>query len=189
MNFVEPIRSKKDIEKMKLILKRNGYRDYFLFTLGINVGLRISDLLKLKTDDVFDYEKNIVKETIRMRDKKTNKDNRFPIISELAFEIEKYLEVMGLNKGDYLFQSRKGFNKPITPDRAYMIIREAGKEIGLNNLGSHSLRKTFGYWHYKRKKDLALLMEIFNHSSHKVTMRYIGIDIDYKRESLKGGFL
>lgn len=189
MNFVEPIKSKKDINKMKNVLKRNSYRDYFMFTLGINVGLRISDLLRLKADDVFDFEKNIAKNTIYMRDKKTNKENRFPVIPELAEEIEKYIDIMDLKEGDYLFQSRKGNNKPITTDRAYIIIRDTGKEIGLNHLGSHTLRKTFGYHFYQRTKDIATLMEMFNHSSMKVTLRYLGIDIDYKRESLKGGFL
>lgn len=190
MNFVEPIKNKKDIEKMKLVLKRNGYRDYFLFTLGINIGLRIGDLVKLKTDDVKDFDTNSIKATIYMKDNKTKKMNNFPIIPELALEIEQYIEGMGLKRGEYLFQSRKGSNKPITTDRAYMIIRNAGEEIGLKHIGSHTLRKTFAFWFYHRNnKDLALTMEMLNHSSPKDTIRYLGIDIDYKREALKGGFL
>jgi len=190
MNFVEPIKDKNDIEKMKLILKRNGYRDYFLFTLGINIGLRIGDLLKLKTNDLKDFDKNSIKSIIYMKDNKTNKINNFPIIPELALEIEKYIEIMGLQEGDYLFQSRKGLNRSITPDRAYMIVRNAGEEIGLKHIGSHTLRKTFAFWFYHRNnKDIALTMEMLNHSSPKDTIRYLGIDIDYKREALKGGFL
>ena len=49
MEFVEPIRDKRKIELVKVILKENGFRDYMLFLMGINSGLRISDILKLKT--------------------------------------------------------------------------------------------------------------------------------------------
>ena len=48
MEFVEPIRDKRKIELVKVILKKNGFRDYMLFLMGINSGLRISDILKLK---------------------------------------------------------------------------------------------------------------------------------------------
>ena len=52
MEFVEPIRGKRKIELVKVILKKNDFRDYMLFLMGINSGLRISDILKLKVSDV-----------------------------------------------------------------------------------------------------------------------------------------
>ncbi len=52
MEFVEPIRDKRKIELVKVILKKNDFRDYMLFLMGINSGLRISDNLKLKVSDV-----------------------------------------------------------------------------------------------------------------------------------------
>lgn len=52
MEFVEPIRDKRKIELVKVILKENGFRDYMLFLMEINSGLRISDILKLKVSDV-----------------------------------------------------------------------------------------------------------------------------------------
>ena len=52
MKFVEPIRDKRKIELVKVILKKNDFRDYMLFLMGINSGLRISDILKLKVSDV-----------------------------------------------------------------------------------------------------------------------------------------
>lgn len=52
MEFVEPIRDKRKIELVKVILKKNDFRDYMLFLMGINSGLRISDFLKLKVSDV-----------------------------------------------------------------------------------------------------------------------------------------
>ena len=77
MAFVQPIRDRKQIESMKKVLKANSLRDYCLFTLGINSGLRISDLLKLKVADVMDGKK--VKDRITIREQKTNKSKDFPL--------------------------------------------------------------------------------------------------------------
>lgn len=83
-----------------------------------------------------------------------------------------------MKTGEYLFKSRKGENRPITTVQAYRIISEAAKRIGLEEIGIHTMRKTFGYWHYQKYKDVAILQEIFNHLSPSVTLRYIGINQD-----------
>ena len=74
MEFVEPIRDKRKIELVKVILKKNDFRDYMLFLMGINSGLRISDILKLKVSDVRG------KQYIEVKEQKT--DN---ILNILAF--------------------------------------------------------------------------------------------------------
>lgn len=77
---------------------------------------------------------------------------------------------------EYVFRSREGLNKPIS--QYINILREAAEYVGLDSIGTHTLRKTFGYWHYKKFKDVALLQEMFNHSSPDITLRYIGITQD-----------
>lgn len=184
MEFVEPIKNKDDIQRMKDYLLKQSYRNYFMFTLGINVGFSIKNLLSLKVRDLREKDhmgNYYIKDVICVDNKK------FPIIPELVVEITKY--VNGMEDDEYLFKSNKGKNKPITTDRAYIIIRDAGNALGIPRLGSHSLRKTFGYWHYQRNKDLSLLMNLFNLPSLKVTAKYLSLDVDYKRESLKGGYL
>ena len=59
-------------------------------------------------------------------------------------------------------------------------------KVGLQDIGSHSLRKTFGFWNYELYKDVAILQEIFNHSSPSITLRYIGITEDMKNETIIG---
>jgi len=62
---------------------------------------------------------------------------------------------------------------------AYYMIRDACKAAGLEEkIGTHSMRKTFGYHHYQQFKDVVLLQKIFNHSSPQITLRYIGIEQD-----------
>lgn len=166
---VQPIRSKVKIEEVKQILKERSKRDYFLFVMGINCGLRISDMLQLKVKDV------LGKEYIRINEDKTDKPKRFKINAYLQSEIEAYAADM--NSDGYLFPSRKG-NKPITRVQAYRILNKVAEEVGLEEIGTHTLRKTFGYHFYKKTKDVAMLQDIFNHSAPSVTKRYIGISQD-----------
>lgn len=167
MKKVEPIRNNKKIKEMKGVLKRHNFRDYILFELGINSGLRISDLLQLKVKDV----KNTYQ--ISVKEKKTGKNKIFSINERVERQLNDY--IVGMDREEYLFQSRKGENKPIGRVQAYRVLKKAGEEIGLNKVGTHTLRKTFGYWHYKRNQDVALLQKIFNHSSPSITLDYIGI--------------
>ena len=168
MKKVEPIRDPKKIKEMKAVLKRHNFRNYLLFEFGINSGLRISDLLKLQVKDVKGKYK------INLTEKKTNKHKEFAINPRLEKMISEY--ITGLDPEEYLFQSRKGENKPISRVQAYRVLKKAAKEVGLEKIGTHTLRKTFGYHHYKKYKDVALLQNIFNHSSPSITLDYIGIN-------------
>jgi integrase len=84
-----------------------------------------------------------------------------------------------------LIQSRKGDNKPISRIQAYRVLNEVAEQLGLEEVGTHTMRKTFGYHHYKKNHDVAILQDIFNHSAPSITLRYIGITDDEKDNSLK----
>lgn len=109
MEYVQPIRDKKALDTMKKILRSNNLRDYCLFILGINSGLRISDLLTLKVSDVCD-EKGKIKDRIVIREKKTNKLKDFPLGETSKKALKEY--VITLKPTQALFASRKGY-KPI----------------------------------------------------------------------------
>ena len=77
-----------------------------------------------------------------------------------------------------MFPSRKG-SSAIQRNQAYKILNEAARTVGIQeSIGTHSMRKTFGYHAYKSGIDIALLQKIFNHSCPSVTLRYIGITQD-----------
>lgn len=178
MQYVQPIRDKKKIEEIKAVLKENGTRDLLLFSMGINTGLRISDLLKLRVIDVKG------KTHVEIKEQKTGKVKRFPILGSLQSLIEEYVR----NKDcfEYLFKSRNGENKPITRVMAYMIINNAAQKASItDNIGTHTLRKTFGYHHYQQFHDIAILQYLLNHSSPSITLRYIGITQDNVEETLQ----
>lgn len=179
MNKVEPIRDLDKIEEIKKIFKQNNYRDYLIFVIGINTGFRISDILNIKVKQV----KN--KTHLKIREMKTGKVKKALINDKLRKDIDDY--IFKRNDDEYLFKGREGGK--ITRSRAYQIIRTAAERVGLKNIGTHSLRKTFGYHHYQRNKDVALLQQLFNHSSPSVTMEYIGINQDLMDRSIKGFYL
>ena len=168
MTTVEPIRNKADIEKVEKVLSTKA-RDLLFFTMGTNWGLRISDIVALDVGDV--RGKNYVQIT----EKKTGKFKKLLINSKLKPMIDEYTK--GKRADTPLFVTI--FGNRLDRFAAYHIIVDACKAAGLEEkVGTHTLRKTFGYHHYKKFKDIVLLQKIFNHSSSSITQRYIGIEQD-----------
>jgi len=169
MNTVEPIKDLSIFDDIFDYLEQVNYRDYMLVFLGINVGLRISDLRKLTIYDVMD------KKYIYLRETKTSKERRIEILPHVKIEINKYL--LKIKGQKYLFEARYT-GKPISRHRAYQILKRVELKFNLQNLGTHTLRKTFGYHFYSSTTDIATLMLIFNHSKETTTLKYIGMSQD-----------
>ena len=177
MEFVQPIREKKQIDSMKKILRATNLRDHCLFVLGINSGLRISDLLKLDIRDVMD-DRRRVRDRISIRETKTGKSKDFPIGDTARKAILEYLATRSYTFIDPLFLSRKG-GHALKRQQAYKIINDAARAVGIKeNIGTHTLRKTFGYHAYQSGVSLTVLQKLFNHSAPSVTLSYIGITQD-----------
>ncbi|KZV00616.1 hypothetical protein F511_45974 [Dorcoceras hygrometricum] len=169
MNFVQPIRDQEMIEEIKEFLREDNERNRMMFIFGINTGLRVQDILKLKKRDV-------TGDHIIMIEMKTGKKKWIQINPTLKRELKHYIRDM--QDSDYLFPSRQGKNVPIKRDMAYKVMKKAAKRFGLKDIGTHTMRKTFGYHMYQKTKDITLVQKLFNHSSPSVTFRYIGMDQD-----------
>jgi integrase len=171
---VEPIRKQKDVEAIKAILQAKP-RDYLLFVIGINNGLRAGDLLKLKVKEVKGKK---VGTSIQIKEGKTGKINVLVINNAVYKAIQKYMKARGPDDQDYLFKSRKGINKPITIQAVNNYIKKWCKTINLKgNYGAHTLRKTWGY-HARmyHGAGFELICKRFNHRDPSVTMRYLRIE-------------
>ena len=167
MTTVEPIINLEDLRKLEEYFKNNSPRNLLLFTVGTNCGLRISDIIALNVGDVKD------KTYIQIIEKKTGKYKKFPVNSKLKQMFDEYTKGKCLE--DALFKSK--FNNRMDRFSSYRIIKTACKNAGIKvKVGTHTMRKTFGYHHYKKYKDIAMLQKIFNHSSPQITLRYIGIE-------------
>jgi integrase len=177
---VDPIRDKKIIQTMQTYLKGKSLRDWLLFNVGINTGLRIGDILKLKVSDVKTENMNY-REHLTVIEEKTGKTKKLKMNSPLKKYFDEFIKANNLQHDDFFFQSRKGHGHHISKVQAYRVLEEAAKGLGVQNFGTHSMRKTWGYWAYKASKyNIALIMEMFNHSSQSITLRYIGINQEMK---------
>ncbi|ASB87728.1 tyrosine-type recombinase/integrase [Bacillus glycinifermentans] len=169
-NEVFPIKSKRDYNKFIKALKPG--RDRNLGQLGTAFGLRISDLLKFKIGELRGHKSITIWE-------KKRKKKRLITFSPSVLKIVNQLEG---DDDDYVFASRQGGGKPITRVQAYRILNDAAKRAGIyekiGGIGTHSLRKTFGYRLYENGVDITRIMSILNHSSERETLRYIGITAD-----------
>ena len=170
MNTVEPIRDINTVNDIADYLRSRSERDYIMFLFGIYSGLRISDILKLRVRDVKGKEK------IVMREKKTGKERKFPLNKVLKKSLASYV---GQKKDyEFLFRSRQGCNQPVSRQQAWKILSEAGERFGLDSIGTHTLRKTFGYHMYQQTHDIVTIQKILNHATQDYTLRYIGITQD-----------
>ena len=177
---VAPIKSLADIGKIKRhLLKTQQYRNYLLFVMGINVGLRISDLLSLKISDVWHNGKCV--EAIVIREQKTKKYRTIALNGATEEAIERYLgSLKTFNEDDWLFKSRK-YGTPLTKQSAHRIINQIMADCGIvGHWGTHTLRKTFAYQLYMANAEqpmiLEYLMKLLNHSSQQITLAYMGIE-------------
>lgn len=177
---VAPIKSLADIGKIKRhLLKTQQYRNYLLFVMGINVGLRISDLLSLRISDVWQNGECVG--AIVLREQKTKKYRTIALNGATEEAIERYLNSLKtFNENDWLFKSRKNGN-PLTKQSAHRIINQIMADCGIvGHWGTHTLRKTFAYQLYMANAEqpmiLEYLMKLLNHSSQQITLAYMGIE-------------
>lgn len=177
MRSVDPIRDPKKISTMKNYLKGKNERDHALFTVGINVALRISDLLNLTWGDVMDGKRF---KPINIKEGKTRKARSIKLNKAAQKALEGLLEGLGpFGMEDYIFKSREGVNSPITRQQALNVLKDAARAVGVQeNVGTHTLRKTWGYHAWKKGFSPALIMETLNHSNLSITKRYLGIRQD-----------
>jgi integrase len=171
-------------------LERDGeYKFCLLITVGVFTGLRVSDLLQLK------FNQFIGTEFLNIIEKKTKKDRRIKINSDLKDIVERIkLKMNVTNDEQHIFVNKYG-TKPIDKSYVNVKLKELFKKYDINlegNVSSHLFRKTLGNRALKlnnySNESIILLMELFNHSSPNTTKRYLGVrnsEIESIYDSLK----
>lgn len=180
---VQPVTDPKDIKRIKKFLK-DSPRNLLLWTMGINTGLRVQDLLALRIEDVKDA---IVGDRISIVEKKTKKQNVLIINGEIYSALQKYLNGRECIPKEYLFKSRNGYNYPLTTYAVTHYVQHWCDAIHLKgNYGAHTLRKT---WAYQQRVQFGVSWEIIarrlNHSNPAVTRRYIGVQAEEVEQVLQ----
>ena len=192
MKTTQPVRDIVELKKIKKYYRevKPNKRNFLLIICGLNTALRISDILKLRWKDVYNENLLSFKSHIDVKEQKTGKKTTVFINNNLKEALASFLKDIIEKKGklcnvmeQFIFLGQKSTDKPISRIQAFRIISEAAKKCLLSHkVSCHSLRKTFGYHAWKKGVSPALLTSIYNHSSYKITTRYLGIDQDDRDE-------
>lgn len=177
---VYPFRSEEDLQKMNAYFEERGQdRNRMMFIVGINVGLRAGDLLTLTWDKIIEDGK--VVDGLTVKEEKTDKFRTFYFNDSCKKVLGDYFLAHNPKLESYVFASRKG--DYVNVKSAGKILKTAAKEVGIKyNVGTHSMRKTFGYHQLKAHNNDAMfvcqLQEMFGHSSPQITLRYCGLETE-----------
>ena len=192
MKITQPIRDIAELKKIKRYYRevKPNKRNSLLVVCGLNTALRISDILKLRWKDVYNENLLSFKSHNDVKEQKTGKKTTVFINKNLKEAFASFLKDIIAKKGklcevmeQFIFLGQKSTDKPISRIQAFRIISEAAKKCLLSHkVSCHSLRKTFGYHAWKKGVSPALLTSIYNHSSYKITTRYLGIEQDDRDE-------
>ena len=195
----EPIKSMEDIDKIsRFLISQGRYRDNMLFIVGINFGLRVSDLRVLRFSNLIN-DNYTFKDSFAVFEKKTRntrkrKKNRYITINDAVVEaVTLFLENSdGVCLSDYMFTSNKGkhTDSPLDPGTIDRILKKIAIDLDLNiHMSTHTLRKTFAYHQMVMSNNdprkLLLLQKMLNHSSPAQTLDYIGITSEEIEEAYK----
>ena len=192
MKTTQPVRDIVELKKIKKYYRevKPNKRNFLLIICGLNTALRISDILKLRWKDVYNENLLSFKSHIDVKEQKTGKKTTVFINNNLKEALASFLKDIIAKKGklcdvmeQFIFLGQKSTDKPISRIQAFRVISEAAKKCLLSHkVSCHSLRKTFGYHAWKKGVSPALLTSIYNHSSYKITTRYLGIEQDDRDE-------
>lgn len=177
---VLPIKDSNVLHEVQDTLLNNfqfGRRNYTIFQVGKATLLRVSDVLALRRNEIFDDDGSI-KKNAYIRDKKTNKPNILylkPVKQDL---LDYYAWLQENNiQSEWLFPSTTHHDRHITEKQFYKIMAKVGDLLGINYLGTHTMRKTGAYRVYTQSNyNIGLVMTLLNHSSEAMTLRYLGLD-------------
>ena len=156
---------------------RYGRRNYTIFQVGKATLLRASDVLALRRNEIF-ADDGTIKKNAYIRDKKTDKPNTL-YLKPVNQDLIDYLQWLNENKiqSDWLFPSIKHPDRHITEKQFYKIMAKTGDLLGINYLGTHTMRKTGAYRVYTQTHyNIGLVMSLLNHSSEAMTLKYLGLD-------------
>ena len=187
----EPIKSMDDIIRISEYLTANGrYRDNMLFIVGINFGLRVSDLRMLRfcnlINDNLTFRDSFPVFEKKTRNTRKKKKNRYITVNSAVIEaVTLYLEhTPNVCLSDYMFRSQSnrgsGANEPLSVRSIDRLLKGIADDLGLSTkVSTHTLRKTFCYWMMVRggndSRRLLLVQKMLNHSTPAQTLDYIGL--------------
>lgn len=166
-----------EVEDTLLHNFREGRRNYTIFQVGKATLLRVSDVLALRRNEIYEAD-GTIKKNAYIKDKKTGKPNNL-YLRPVEQDLVDYFNWLTKNniQSEWLFPSSRDSSRHITEKQFYKVMAKTGDLLGLNYLGTHTMRKTGAYRVYVQTHyNIGLVMELLNNSSEAMTLKYLGLD-------------
>lgn len=189
MATTEHIHDYEKIEQIGELLKaQRSPRNYLLWTLAVNTGLRAGDLLHLRCRDIIRDRAGHVRKCLTVKTRKTkktvkpglNKSCQSAIEHWQAYHRRRYGCLPRLDAWLFTRQDNALNGKPVRPMTRvgmYKLVRKWCRKVDCQEeiIGCHSLRKSWGYHSRQRGMPLELIMHNLGHESISTTKQYLGI--------------
>ena len=143
MGTTQPIRDRQELQNFSTYYKdeKPNLRNYALVVLGLNTALRISDLLHLRWNDLYDFEKLCFRDHLLIKEQKTGKRNRIAINEKAREAMEMYFNERNPEADEFIFSKRTNPYKPLSRSQAYRIVKDdANHTTSEEAVSCHSLR-------------------------------------------------
>ena len=171
------------IATLKSFSGRYASRNRAIFILGSRTGFRISELLSLIVNDVFDPTARAIRESVtvaRKNMKGGRKSRTMPLHAEARSAIFEWLRNAQMDHPGFaracLFPRQGNYSRHLTRQHADSVIRSAFKRAGLAEQGTHSMRKTFASRLWSSpfiNGDMFKMRELMGHENLANTARYV----------------
>jgi integrase len=176
MPAADPIRSKSHLRQLSsYFLQRGQFRNYALLILGVHTALRISDLLLLSWEQVYDERSGDFRSHITVTEKKTGKTKTIALNSKAAAALRL---LFPHKRSEFIFANNRKDAAPISRIQAWRILHDAAVALGIGRVSPHSLRKSMGYHAWQDGTSPVVIMDIYSHSNYETTRRYLGVSQD-----------
>ncbi|MGE4297016.1 MAG: tyrosine-type recombinase/integrase [Desulfovibrionaceae bacterium] len=177
---------------------RFALRNRALFMLGIKSGFRIRELCSLRVRDVI--QRGHIKDdvTVARRNMKRKQEGRTVFLNDkaraalVAWLPELYRRGYA-SPESFVFQSQKGFNRPISIVQGYRVLQQVFDALGMTgNLGTHSMRKSFANAVYAaflargQSDPLRMTAKAMGHKSIDSTDRYLSFRREEVNDVIRG---
>ncbi|MDO5115986.1 MAG: tyrosine-type recombinase/integrase [Synergistaceae bacterium] len=190
MNQTVPIRTEPEIHAFLRCLKGWNRNYYIAALIGINWGLRCSDILAMQVGDVIagDGKRVQIIDRLVVREIKTGKVRHIFITDKMRSELREHIRSMkNWRRETPLVLSQKkaagGKFKALSRQQLWHVISVAAALVGISGeIGTHSLRKTYAYQAWRNGTRVDVIQKEFGHVNIETTHRYAMIPIKEQEE-------
>jgi site-specific recombinase XerD len=147
-------------------------RDVAILQLLLHTGLRVSEIVDLKKDDlIFDHPGV----RLQIGDTRNRTKTRYvPITNQVCRALFEYLNIRPKSAGtDQFFLNQEG--RPVSKRTVQRVISNCAKNAGLKGVSGQSIRRTFALHLLSETQNLALVSERLGHQSTNITEQYLSV--------------